>query len=149
MAHRSIRPRRVRKRILVALGVAVLALVAASPAGAIYRDYDPGDADAPVIERTAAKDDTGTGTASCSLTLSTGQTIVYDHGYSFSVVNKATGKTHTFTCNNGKWEETVSSTVPSRTWDHYYEADQAYVDSSQDLMLVNTYSVTDGYNAAP
>jgi hypothetical protein len=148
MAHLSTRPRRTRNRILVALGVAVLALVAASPASAIYRDYDPGDSE-PVIERTATKDDTTTGQASCSLTLSTGQTIVYDHGYSFSVQNKATGKTHTFTCENGKWVETVSAVVPTRSWDHYFEADKAYVDGSQDLVLVNTYSPSEGYNVAP
>lgn len=148
MAHRSRRPRRIRNRILVPLGVAVLALIAASPASAIYRSYDPGDSEPPVIERTAAQDDTG-GKASCSLTLSTGQTIAYDHGFSFSVLNKATGKTHTFTCNNGKWEETVNSTGPTRTWDHYLEADQAYVDAGQDLTLVNTYSVSAGYNIAP
>lgn len=43
-----------------------------------------------------------------------GQSIVYDHGYSFGVKNKSTGKTHTFKCNDGKWEETVARTGASR-----------------------------------
>lgn len=39
-----------------------------------------------------------------------GQSIVYDHGYSMSV--KATdGKTHTYTCDDGTWKETVSLTA--------------------------------------
>jgi hypothetical protein len=57
----------------------------------------------------------GTSKKGCALTLqnpdgSPGQTVVYDHGYSFSVKNKATGKTHTYTCKDGKWEETVNFT---------------------------------------
>jgi hypothetical protein len=43
----------------------------------------------------------------------------------------------------------VSAVVPSRSWDHYFEADKAYVDASQDLQLVNTYSPSEGYNVAP
>jgi len=39
--------------------------------------------------------------------------------------------------------------VPTRDWDHYYEADQAYVEPSQDLMLVHTHSARESYNAAP
>ena len=35
----------------------------------------------------------------------------------------ATGKTHTFTCVDGKWVETVNATI--NTTDHYYEADKA------------------------
>jgi hypothetical protein len=134
-----------RSRILIALGVAVAALVVASPASAIYRDYDPGDADAPTIQRTATKDDTGS--AGCSVTLSTGQTIVYPHGYSFSITNKATGKKHTFTCENGKWVETVESVSP--TYEHYYEAEKAYVEPDNDLVLVNSYSSAEGWYAAP
>jgi hypothetical protein len=41
---------------------------------------------------------------------SPGQSIKYDHGYSFGVKNRATGKTHTYTCNDGKWDETVAFT---------------------------------------
>lgn len=56
---------------------------------------------------------------------SPGQSIVYDHGYSFSVKNQSTGKTHTYKCNDGKWEETVARVVGSR-WQHI-----AYVGSFQ------------------
>ena len=42
---------------------------------------------------------------------SPGQSVVYDDGYSFSVTDKATGKTHTYKCKDGKWEETVAKTV--------------------------------------
>jgi hypothetical protein len=41
-----------------------------------------------------------------------GQSIVYEHGYSFSVKAANDGKTHTYTCNDGKWEETVSLKAP-------------------------------------
>lgn len=41
-----------RATILAALGVTSLALVAASPASAIYRDYEAGSEDPPVTERT-------------------------------------------------------------------------------------------------
>ncbi len=55
----------------------------------------------------------------CSVNLqgpngSPGPTVVYDHGHSFAVKNKDTGKTHTFKCNDGKWEETVTRTAQSR-----------------------------------
>ncbi|HVE68706.1 MAG TPA: hypothetical protein VNB64_09025 [Solirubrobacteraceae bacterium] len=46
---------------------------------------------------------------------SPGQSITYDHGYSFGVKNAATGKTHTYKCNDGKWEETVARTGASRS----------------------------------
>ena len=47
----------------------------------------------------------------CTITLQgpgAGQSVVYDDGYSFSVTDKATGKTHTYKCNDGVWTETVS-----------------------------------------
>ena len=40
-----------------------------------------------------------------------GQSIVYADGYSFSVYAKSDSKTHTYTCNDGKWTETVSLTA--------------------------------------
>jgi hypothetical protein len=36
-----------------------------------------------------------------------GQSVVYQHGYSFSILAQD-NKTHTYKCNDGKWEETVS-----------------------------------------
>lgn len=43
-----------------------------------------------------------------------GQSIVYPDGYSFSV-HATDGKTHTYTCNDGTWTETVSLTAGSVT----------------------------------
>jgi Spy/CpxP family protein refolding chaperone len=40
-----------------------------------------------------------------------GQSIVYADGYSFSVHGSNDGKTHTYTCNDGTWKETVSLTA--------------------------------------
>jgi hypothetical protein len=42
-----------------------------------------------------------------------GQSITCDHGYSMSIQARNDGKTHTYTCNDGKWEETVSLTAGS------------------------------------
>jgi hypothetical protein len=44
-----------------------------------------------------------------------GQSIVYRHGYSFSV-QAQDNKTHTYTCNDGTWKETVSLTAGPRQW---------------------------------
>jgi hypothetical protein len=143
-----------RATILAALGVTSLALIAASPASAIYRDYEAGS-DEPVITRTASQDDTAK--KGCTLAVlgpdgKTQSTITYAHGYSFSAVNKATGKTHTYTCNNGTWVETVSSVGPGSGYT--YDADKSYVQADGSAVLVNphqqyTYSTSDGYYAAP
>jgi hypothetical protein len=45
-----------------------------------------------------------------------GQSIEYPHGYSFSVYGANDRKTHTYTCNDGTWKETVSLTAGSATW---------------------------------
>ena len=141
--------------LLATLGVTGLALIAASPASAIYRDYEAGS-DEPVITRTASQDD-GTAKKGCTLAVlgpdgKTQSTITYAHGYSFSTVNKATGKTHTFTCNNGTWEETVSSVSPQGGYT--YDADMSYLHEDGSAVLVNlhqeqTYSTDDGLYAAP
>lgn len=39
-----------------------------------------------------------------------GQSIVYPDGYSFSVKASNDGKTHTYTCSDGRWIESVSLT---------------------------------------
>lgn len=84
-------------KTLVALSATSLALASAGTAGA-----QPNGSGAPAKK-------------GCSVQLQgpgAGQSIVYDHGYSFSVTNKSTGKTHTYTCNDGKWTETVSRMAP-------------------------------------
>ncbi len=41
--------------------------------------------------------------------------ITYPHGHTFSVVDSNDHKTHTYTCNDGKWDETISITArPTR-----------------------------------
>ena len=140
-------------KMLVALGVTSVALVAASPANAIYRDYEAGS-DEPTVERTASSDDTGKN--GCTVAVlgpdgKTQSTITYPHGYSFSAINKATGKKHTYTCNNGTWVETVESVSPTAEYD--YEADYAYVEEDGSAVLGNprqahTYSTQDGVYAA-
>ena len=139
--------------IVTAIAATAMLAIAASPASAIYRSYEPMDADEPVIERTAQRDDTAQ--KGCTVTLqnpngSPGQSVTYPHGYSFSVKNTATGKTHTYTCNNGQWEETVSFTNP--TVEHTYEAEKAYVDGSGTVQVVDLHEYTyssGGYYAAP
>jgi hypothetical protein len=42
-----------------------------------------------------------------------GQSVVYPDGYSFSV-QAQDNKTHTYTCNDGTWKETVALTAG--TW---------------------------------
>jgi len=44
-----------------------------------------------------------------------GQSIVYPDGYKFSVYGENDRKTHTYTCNDGTWTETVSLTAGSVT----------------------------------
>ena len=45
-----------------------------------------------------------------------GQSIVYPDGYKFSVYARSDSKTHTYTCNDGTWSETVSLTAGPATW---------------------------------
>ena len=44
-----------------------------------------------------------------------GQSVVYQHGYSFSILAQD-NKTHTYTCNDGEWKETVSLTAGTSTF---------------------------------
>ena len=39
-----------------------------------------------------------------------GQSVVYQHGYSFSILAQD-NKTHTYTCDDGEWKETVKLTA--------------------------------------
>ena len=43
-----------------------------------------------------------------------GQSVVYQHGYSFSILAQD-NKTHTYTCDDGSWKETVSLTAGPRS----------------------------------
>lgn len=89
-------------KTLAALAATGLVLVAAGPAGA-----------QPANGSEAPK-------KGCTVNMqnpdgSPGPSIRYDHGHKISVKNKDTGKTHTFTCNDGKWNETVAMTGPRGT----------------------------------
>lgn len=141
--------------ILAALGATSLTLMAASPADAIYRSYELSDSEAPVLERTAERDDAPTGETKqgCNLKLPNGALDVYKHGDVVTITVKGsdgTSYTVKFRCNDGTWEP--ASAVPQAD-EYHYEADYAYVDSSA-LVLVDpheeyTYSGEGGFYAEP
>jgi hypothetical protein len=82
-------------RTTAALAVVGLALAVAGPALA-----EPNQTPAPAKKGCSIKFE-GPGA---------GQSIEYPDGYKFSV-NATDHKTHTYTCNDGKWTETVSLTA--------------------------------------
>jgi hypothetical protein len=98
----SIAPRMNRMKALVALAAVGLALAVAGPGFA-----EPNTGQAPAKK-------------GCSVQLQgpgAGQSIVYPDGYKFSVTASNDNKTHTYTCNDGKWTETVSLTAGGgRLW---------------------------------
>jgi hypothetical protein len=90
--------RRTRRTALAVLSAVVVAVVAAGPAAA--------ESKTPVAPAKKG----------CEVQLKgpgAGQSIVYPDGYSFSVQGQD-DKTHTYTCNDGTWKETV--TLTSGTW---------------------------------
>jgi hypothetical protein len=98
---RSIVPRPGRTKALAALAAVGLALAVAGPAFA-----EPNQTPAPAKK-------------GCEVQLKgpgAGQSIVYPDGYKFSVSAQSDNKTHTYTCNDGTWKETVSLTAGPRTW---------------------------------
>ena len=87
--------RRIRSRTLTALAVACLALAVAGSALA-----EPNQTPAPAKK-------------GCEVQLKgpgAGQSIVYPHGYKFSVYGENDKKTHTYTCNDGQ----ISTRRPGR-----------------------------------
>ena len=90
--------RHTRRAALAALSTVAVALSAAGPAAA--------ESKTPVAPAKKG----------CEVQLKgpgAGQSIVYPHDYSFSVQGQD-NKTHTYTCNDGTWTETVS--ITSGTW---------------------------------
>src|SRR5687768_16854207 len=88
-----------RRTALAALSAVIVAVVAAGPA--VAADSKPPAAPAK---------------KGCEIQLKgpgAGQSIVYPHDYSFSVQGQD-NKTHTYTCNDGTWKETV--TLTAGTW---------------------------------
>lgn len=144
-----------RITILAALGITSLALIAASPANAIYRSYEPAADQEPVTTRTVNQQNDNppvdeNGKKSCEYRKWDGGTGYYPHG-TVITVNFPNGTTKTAKCNDGEWE--VSLTQPE-AGDYHFGADEAYIDESGALVLVNpheayTYSSDSGYYAAP
>jgi hypothetical protein len=92
--------RNTRRAAIAALSAVTVALVAAGPAAA------------------ESKTPTAPAKKGCEVQLKgpgAGQSIVYEHGYSFSIQATNTGKTHTYTCNDGTWNETVKLTAGPRS----------------------------------
>src|SRR5215218_554173 len=91
--------RHTRRAALAALSTVAVALSAAGPAAA------------------ESKTPSAPAKKGCEVQLKgpgAGQSIVYPDGYSFSVQGANDGKTHTYTCNDGTWKETV--TLTAGTW---------------------------------
>jgi hypothetical protein len=91
--------RHTRRAALAALSTVAVALVVAGPAAA--ESKTPA---APPAKKGCEVQLKGPGA---------GQSIVYPHDYSFSVQGQD-NKTHTYTCNDGTWKETV--TLTAGTW---------------------------------
>src|SRR4051794_24472658 len=92
--------RKTRRTALTAVSAIAVALVAAGPASA------------------ETKTPAAPAKKGCEVQLKgpgAGQSIVYPDGYSFSVTAQNDNKTHTYTCNDGTWKETVSLTAGSWT----------------------------------
>ena len=94
-AIRNIVPRPGRTKALAALAAVGLTLAVAGPASAEPNKTPPAKKGCEVQLK-------GPGA---------GQSIVYPDGYSFSVYAQSDSKTHTYTCNDGTWKETVSLTA--------------------------------------
>jgi hypothetical protein len=90
--------RHTRRAAVVALSAAAVALATAGPVAA--ESKTPA---APPAKKGCEIQLKGPGA---------GQSVVYQHGYSFSILAQD-NKTHTYTCNDGEWKETVSLTA---TW---------------------------------
>ena len=92
--------RTVRTKALVALAALLLSLLVAGPASAQGKQPP-----APPAKKGCEIQLKGPGA---------GQSVVYQHGYSFSIVAQD-NKTHTYTCDDGAWKETVSLTPGPRS----------------------------------
>jgi hypothetical protein len=89
-----------RRTALVALSAVTVALAAAGPAAAESKTPT-----APPAKKGCEIQLKGPGA---------GQSVVYQHGYSFSILAQD-NKTHTYTCNDGTWTETVTLTAGPRS----------------------------------
>ena len=104
----STRTRRRHARLLVALGATSMALIAASPAGAISRNYESPDG-AITTQRTLDTTNETTpvdenGKKSCAVARYGGGDQWFPHGTTITVTVPGGGST-TVKCNDGEWEK--------------------------------------------
>lgn len=139
--------------ILAALGVTSLALVAASPASAIYGDYEAGSEDPPVTEHTRNQQSQDppvdeNGKKSCQVK---GEFATYWVPHGSTIIRESSnGSRQKQQCEDGSW--VIVSLAPGA--DDHYLADEAYIDDSGALVLVNPredyrYSSSGGVYAQP
>jgi hypothetical protein len=124
----TIRSLTVRTTILAALGAAGLALVAASPAGAINRSYEPTSYESPTITRTVDSQNTTpvdeNGKKSCQD--KTGD--YHPHGTTYvltKIDSEGKGVTYTMKCNDGQWDGTWEPVNYTNTSTQYYDLSSA------------------------
>jgi hypothetical protein len=150
-----------RITILAALGVTSLALIAASPADAIYRS-DEMTVDEPFVTERIVEQANETpvdenGKHYCSLPNAGGGEHYVKHGGTITVTipgDPARGigaTTLTYKCNDGKWEPV---SAPPPTSDYRISADEAFVDADGTLVLADpheefTYTGDAGFYAEP
>jgi hypothetical protein len=114
-----------RIRILAALGVTGLALIVASPANAIYRDYEAGSEDPPVTTRTVERDNPPVdkdGNESCRY-----NDEYYPHGTTATITKidkDGNAVTYNLTCIDGVWRGTYSSQLEAI--DYTYSPDGGF-----------------------
>lgn len=122
----STRTLRRHARLLVALGVTSTALIAASPASAIYRSYDGMDdpiTGTQVLENTNETPPVdGNGKKSCGVAKDGGGTQWFPHGTTITVT-LPDGASTTVKCNDGEWEK--ASRLQNSTY--AYRVDNAFV----------------------
>jgi hypothetical protein len=117
-----------RARILVALGVTSLALVAASPANAIYRDYELNSDETLTTTRTVDSQNTTpvdeNGKKSCSDKWGD----YHPHGTTYTLTkidSEGNGVTYTMKCNDGQWDGTWEPVNYTSTSSQHYDFSSA------------------------
>jgi hypothetical protein len=124
----TIRNLTARATILAALGIASLALVAASPASAIYRDYEANSYEAPTTTRTVDSQNTTpvdeNGKKSCRDKWGD----YHPHGTTYvltKIDSEGNGVTYTMKCEDGQWNGTWEPVNYTNTSSPYYDFSNA------------------------
>ena len=121
-----------RFALLAVLGAAGLALLAASPADAIIRTYDPAETEAPAITRTVAENTNETvpvdenGKKSCAFKKWDGGTGYYPHGTVIKVT-LPNGASKSVKCVDGEWEEALTKSYNLYVDQYFVASDGALV----------------------